>query len=258
MTKNSDQAHSPLTPVLYEEAETLSLHFGFPTIQSRMLKAAPEHLVLDYTRTMMGFLLFQPAPRHIAMIGLGGGSMAKYCCRKLPAADFTAIEISPEVIALRHDFGIPENGPNFRIIQQDGAAFVRQSTDTFDVLLVDGFDSGGQPDSLCSIAFYDNCRAILRQDGVLVVNLCADDTCCGLYIDRIHQVFSGNCISAEADEGGNIIVFASKSPHFPPGFFELTDRLRQLEASHPVDLDRTAQKILGEKTKAGASRQRRR
>ena len=44
---------------------------------------------------MMGFLLFQPAPARIAMIGLGGGSLAKYCALKLPEADFTAIERRP-------------------------------------------------------------------------------------------------------------------------------------------------------------------
>ncbi len=72
------------TPLLHEDKGELSLHFDFPTIQSRMLKADPEHLLLDYTRTMMGFLLFVPKPARIAMIGLGGGSLAKYCRRRLP------------------------------------------------------------------------------------------------------------------------------------------------------------------------------
>ena len=93
------------SPLVHEENGELSLHFGFPTIQSRMLKADPARLVLDYTRTMMGFLLFQPKPERIAMIGLGGGSLAKYCRLKLPDSDFTAIEISPAVIALRNEFG---------------------------------------------------------------------------------------------------------------------------------------------------------
>ena len=88
------------SPQLVEAQDELSLHFGFPTIQSRMLKAEPERLILDYTRTMMGFLLFQPQPERIAMIGLGGGSLAKYCRRHLPDAEFTAIEISPDVVML--------------------------------------------------------------------------------------------------------------------------------------------------------------
>lgn len=50
------------SPLVLEEDGEVSLHFGFPTIQSRMLKTDPDRLVLDYTRTMMGFLLFQPVP----------------------------------------------------------------------------------------------------------------------------------------------------------------------------------------------------
>ena len=89
-----------------------------------MLKAAPERLVLDYTRTMMGFLLLQPAPQRIAMIGLGGGSLLKYCRRHLPDAEFTAVEISPEVIALRRQFGIPDDDARLRVVCADGADFV--------------------------------------------------------------------------------------------------------------------------------------
>src|ERR1035437_6295934 len=98
-TKTTADAESPL---IHEENGELSLHFNFPTIQSRMLRDDPERLVLDYTRTMMGFLLLQPKPERIAMIGLGGGSLVKYCRHRLPDSDFTAIELSPDVIALRH------------------------------------------------------------------------------------------------------------------------------------------------------------
>ena len=89
-----------ITPQLHEQEGELSLHFTFPTIQSRMIKAEPERLVLDYTQTMMGFLLLHTTPTHICMIGLGGGSLAKYCPRHLSDYDFTAVEISPEDISL--------------------------------------------------------------------------------------------------------------------------------------------------------------
>ena len=44
----------------------------------------PDALVTAYTRKMMAFLLFNPAPKRIAMVGLGGGSLAKFCYRNLP------------------------------------------------------------------------------------------------------------------------------------------------------------------------------
>ena len=244
MSKNTPNNPMTVTPTLIEEDGLLSLHFGFPTIQSSTMLARPERLVLDYTRTMMGFLLFQPNPGYIGMIGLGGGSLAKYCHCKLPESDFTAIELSPEVIALREDFGVPDDDRRFRVICDDGADYIRGRHESFDVLLVDGFDRNGQPEQLCSLGFYDDCHASLRPDGILVINLCADDPACASYVSRIHTAFSGKILAIDADEGENRIVFAAKSGRFPPPFELLAERLRMLESAHPVDLDLTAQKLL--------------
>ena len=223
-----------------------------------MQRSDPQRLVLDYTRTMMGFLLFVPEPRHIAMIGLGGGSLAKYCRSRLPDSDFTAIELLPEIIALREEFGIPENNSRFRIVCANGADYIRQSQQSLDVLLVDGFNSEGQPPELCSLAFYDACCNALRPNGVLVVNLCADDPGCDSYVARIDKAFGGKRVVIEADDGGNKIVFAGKYLPFPPKFKELAERLRTLEARHPVELDKTAQKILRQQQAPARPTRRRR
>ena len=245
MNENTETAPASEKPLLHEENGELSLHFGFPTIQSRMLKRAPEQLLLDYTRTMMGFLLLHPRPERIAMIGLGGGSLAKYCHRHLPGCDFSAIELSPEVIALREKFAIPTDSASFRVICADGADFLRQNAQGFDVLLVDGFDRLGQPPQLCSTAFYLDCRASLRPGGILVVNLCTDDPSRNDYLGRIGDAFDGRSVVVDADEGDNTIVFAGRTRPFPPALQTLTERLRTLETLHAVELDRTAQKILG-------------
>lgn len=258
MLDDSQPSQATPPPLVLDEEGELSLHFGFPTIQSRMLKADPERLVLDYTRTMMGFLLFLPQPERIAMVGLGGGSLVKYCRRRLPESDFTAIEVSPEVVALRGTFGIPDDGAGFRIVCADGADFVRRQINTFDVLMIDGFDRDGQPRQLCSAAFYDHCQAALRPGGVLVVNLCADDTGYGSYIARISDAFHGKTLVVEAEEGDNKIVFACKGADFPPSFEVLSERLRALESSHPVELPRTVQKILeGQRARSGWRKRRR-
>lgn len=258
MSHDIDDATPIDAPLLHEENGELSLHFAFPTIQSRMLRAEPERLLLDYTRTMMGFLLFLPKPGRIAMIGLGGGSLAKYCHRRLPETKFTAIEISPEVLALRATFGIPDDDERFHVVCADGADYLRRAPNAFDVLLIDGFDRQGQPRQLCSAAFYDDCHAALRPGGVLVVNLCADDTGYGSYVARISDSFFGKAVVVEAEEGDNKIVFAGKGSDFPPTLAQLTERLRALEASHPVDLARTAQKILERQNARRSARQRRR
>ena len=71
-----------------------------------MKSGCPSELAVNYTRTMMGFLLFNQHAVNIAMIGLGGGSLLKFCYLHLPTTHFTAIEINPDVIALRHEFEV--------------------------------------------------------------------------------------------------------------------------------------------------------
>src|SRR3546814_16282997 len=105
----------------------------------------PDRLMLDYTRQMMGFLLFNPSPESIEIIGLGGGSLAKYCYRYLPDAVITAIEIDPEVIAVGEQFFLPPEGDRFEIVCVDGADFVRRDKRGCDYMIVDGFNRAGKP-----------------------------------------------------------------------------------------------------------------
>src|SRR6185369_6747562 len=100
--------------------------------QSSMLDDRPDELQVDYTRTMMGFLLLEPEPREIAMIGLGGGSLAKFCHRHLRSARITAVENNPGVIALRNEFAIPADDERLSVVAEDGAAFVRERAGRFD------------------------------------------------------------------------------------------------------------------------------
>lgn len=199
---------SKQSPSLHKNRQTLSLSLDSPLLQSCMRRDDPTALILDYTRAMMGFLLFKPNPRSILMIGLGGGSVPKYCHQHLPDTDITTVEISAEVIALRDEFLIPADSERFRVICADGAAFVAQTTQRHDVLMVDGFTGEGQPEALCSRAFYDACKAALTDEGLLVVNLHAEMPRCGELTQRIERCFGGHAVWVATDDGDNRVVLA--------------------------------------------------
>jgi spermidine synthase len=217
-------------PFVHDDGEAKSLHFTQAELQSRMNKLNPWRLEVDYTRTMMAFLLLKPAPRSIAMIGLGGGSLAKFCFRYLPDCDITVVEINPHVIALKSEFSVPADDKQFRVLEGDGAAFVARSPASFDVLLVDGFDDRGQPAALCSQRFYDACFAALKPGGVLVVNLHQDDPGYAVWAGRIFRSFNGNAVEVAAPEKSNCIVFASSGPLISPRRIELTKISARLAA----------------------------
>ena len=217
-------------PFVREDGASKSLHFTLGELQSRMLTRQPGRLDVDYTRTMMAFLLFQPAPAHIGMIGLGGGSLAKFCHRQLPASRITVLEINPHVIALRRDFQIPDDDDRLQVIAADGALYLQQETPAFDVLLVDGFDHQGQPAALCSQRFYDDCLSGLNEGGVLVVNLHGDDPDYARLVERISRSFSGNTLEVMAAEKSNGIVFACKGQAISTHAMSLQRGLSGLEA----------------------------
>lgn len=203
-------------PFVKEDGAGKSLHFTLGELQSRMLTASPWQLEVDYTRTMMGFLLFHPAPARIGMIGLGGGSLAKFCHRYLPASKMLVLEINPHVIALRHEFQVPDDDGRFQVIAADGALFLRTEAPVFDVLLVDGFDHQGQPAALSTPGFYADCHAALAPDGVLVVNLHYDHPDYPLLVERIRRGFGGNAVEALSGEKSNSVVFASRGQAITP------------------------------------------
>lgn len=214
-------------PFVFSAEGHKSLYFTLDQLQSRMSCAQPTQLEVDYTRTMMGFLLFDSQPRHITMIGLGGGSLLKFCYRHLPDAQLTVIEINPDVIALRQEFEVPEDNQRSTIVCADGADFIHAAaldrSARYDVLLVDGFNSQGQAPSLCSQTFYDDCFAALSPQGLMVVNLHHDDPNHPLFTGRIRQAFDDNLFEVASQEKSNSLLFARKGQRIS------VDRLRQAD-----------------------------
>jgi spermidine synthase len=143
------------------------------------------------------------------MIGLAGGSMAKWCHRYLPRTDITAVEINPHVIALRDRFYIPPDDQRFRVLCENGADYVARVTEETDVLIVDGFDINGQPPELCSQGFYDECYRSLTPSGLMVVNLCGWEG--DVNISRIGKSFRDQIFVEITEDGNNKVVFACKA-----------------------------------------------
>lgn len=217
-------------PFVLDDGASKSLHFTLGELQSRMRLDNPCGLEVDYTRTMMGFLLFNPSPAHIGMIGLGGGSIAKFCHRFLPASRMTVLEINPHVIALRNDFQVPPDDGRFTVIAADGAMYLQSQAPRYAALLVDGFGPDGQPAALCSQRFYDDCLAALPGGGVLVVNLHYDHPDYPLLFERIRRSFGGNAVGIVTLEKSNSIVFAHSGPPISPQALSLTGSLAGLDA----------------------------
>ena len=187
-------------PYVQAAGTTRTLYFSEKVIQSRMSTLNPDALDLEYTRMMMGFVLFAPEPVDILMVGLGGGSLAKFCHRYLARSRIEVVEIDPAVIALREAF----------MVRADGAAHVRGLPEAVYVLLLDGFDDAGIPDALCSADFYADCHRALRDDGIRVINFHVNHPLHHEYLDRVRAAFGSAMFEVVDDDMTNSIVFACK------------------------------------------------
>jgi spermidine synthase len=230
------------------------LHFDLDNVQSVMRHDDPDALCLVYTRKMMTFLLFNAEPRRILLLGLGGGSLAKFCYRHLPAASITVLEIDPHVLALREEFQVPPDDERFRVVQGDGVAYIAgramlgrhangRSAAREDVILVDACDKYGVSPTLSSPDLYANLRRRLSVGGVLVMNFCGEDIDIENHLARIRGVFGECLISLPAKEDGNLIVLGFRKA--PPTWdgVELDRHARKLEKRFGLAFPRYARQM---------------
>ena len=233
-TKNSDSGIE-----MSEKDGVRALHLGSSMVQSAMRLTAPNELELAYTRCMMGFLLFHPNPIHIVMIGLGGGSLAKFVYERMPQTKTTVVEINPQVIsAARSYFSLPNDNERLQVVMAEGSEYIARNPATADVLMIDGFDDGCQADTLCSQDFYNRARESLNRNGVLVVNLLSRDKGRDEYMRRIEHSFNGHVAILMTEVRGNQIVFALKHSPGKLAWEELRRRAENLEIEFALPFSR--------------------
>jgi len=216
-----------------------SLHIGSDTIQSSMRLARPNDLELAYTRSMMGFLLFHERPARVLMVGLGGGSLAKFVYHRMPETTIEVLESNPDVVGIaRRYFGVPAGDERFLIRVCDGADFMAADGPGYDAMLVDGYDGASLVEQLSSRAFFGACRRRLNAGGILVVNLWGSDQRFEEHLARIESAFPAGTLCLPAEKPGNIAVFAFRDAPGNPDWTDLESRARSLEARYGLEFGR--------------------
>ncbi len=230
-------------PFVIDDGKSRYLYFNVRLMQSEMSLKAPNDLAIRYTQKMMAFLLFQPRPKRIVLIGLGGGSLIKFCYHKMPGTQLTAVELDPDVIAFRDTFLLPPDDERLQVLEADGAQFLETTEKGIDALLVDAFDKTGFAPSLANREFFDNAFAKLSGNGVLVINLAGEkETYAGLIGEAMH-VFDDQVIVISVPDDGNHVLYAFKERHFEPRWRWLHNYAKELRAKFGLDFPAFVQKM---------------
>lgn len=231
-------------PFVLEHDGVRSLYFGSLRFQqSAMRVEAPHALDVAYTQGMMAFMLFNPRPRSLTLLGLGGGSLAKFCYRHLPASTITAVEIDPEVIAFREAFCLPPDDARFRIECADAVEHVANCAERADVVLVDVFDEHGVAAALADSSFYTDAFRMLSGNGILVMNIAGDKRAYARHVDLVGAAFEDRVIAMSVREDGNYLLFAFRNPEFSPRWKWMKSIARELQGRTGLDFPRFAQQL---------------
>jgi len=198
------------------------LHLGTEWIQGSMYLDAPTLLVHEYIQRMMAWLLFvEPdsvRDRRAMQLGLGAGSLTKFCAKELKMAT-TTIELNPQVlVACRGWFKLPADNARLQIILADAAQEIQNPTwwGTVDALQVDLYDHQAAAPVLDSLPFYNHCRRLLTPEGCMTVNLFGRASSFERSVEKISAAFGKEAVWAfKPTREGNTVVLAQRTPSRP-------------------------------------------
>ena len=185
---------------------------------------ATEHDEFIYHEMLVHVpLLALDEPVRVLLIGGGDGGALRELF-KHPIRQVTMIELDPEVVRASREH-LPSlsagafDDPRLDLRFGDGVAFAAESDQRFDVIIVDSTDPypQGPGQALFSTPFYQDCRRLLAEPGVLISQ-------CGtpfIYpepfrqaLERLEQVFEDTAayLTAVPSFAGGYTVYAWASP----------------------------------------------
>jgi spermidine synthase len=215
------------------------LHLDTPWVQGAMFVRAPDVIVLEYVQRMMAWMLWRPsaevAAGHAVQLGLGAGTITRFCRSVLRMPRITAVELNPAVIAAcRHGFRLPADDARLAVVQADAGEWIARAEHRTiaQVLNVDLYDHEAAAPVLDSAAFYALCREVLAPGGVMSVNLFGRASSFAASAARIADAFGRDQVwSLRPTREGNTIVVAARGV-VVPGREELLDRAAFIEREH--------------------------
>ena len=118
-------------------------------------------------------ILSHPNPERILIIGGGDGGILREVLKHSSVSSVTMVEIDSEVIDLCQEYLPMINAGAFEdertnLVINDGAVFIKETKDKFDVIIFDSPDPIGPARVLFSEEFYSNLQDHMTSNGILV------------------------------------------------------------------------------------------
>jgi len=164
---------------VYRNGPVVTLRFGktpLVPIQTQVnLDDLRQHM-LEYTMLSFSGLLYQPEPKRMLVLGLGGGVIPREMHHYFPQLEIDVVEIDPEIpVIAKRFFGFRED-EKLKVHVADGRLFIkkmlsREQPPKYDLVVLDAFNGDYIPFHLMTREFLEELRGILAADGVVIANV---------------------------------------------------------------------------------------
>lgn len=221
----------------YRKHRVLTFNSAFE--QSKIDRRRPHLPVHEYNRAMMLPAAFAQ-PRHVTILGLGGGVMASAFHHLYPDCQIHAVELRPEVVAVsREYFGLPESDRLTVTIADARDALSKLPDASTDLILADLYSGDRMSPAQAQRLFIDQCSRVLSPNGWLTLNYHQPPDPGSVYLRQLRKQFAK--LLMFRSKTNNTVIYASKQP-----FEALHSRdpsLLALEQQLPIDWRKLMAKV---------------
>jgi len=160
---------------VYEDDGLRCMKFGRAVLgrQSCIDLSNHDHLVFNYTKMMMAALYLNPDPKHILIVGLGGGTLPSTLQKMYPNSQIDVAEIDPAISQVAQKYFYFKPGSKTSVTEEDGRVFVKRALkkkEKYDLVMLDAFDHEYIPEHMLTREFLQEVRGLLTEKGVLAAN----------------------------------------------------------------------------------------
>ena len=234
---------------VYDEdsVRTLSFNGSWETMMS-LTNPLTGHF--EYTEYFQMPWLWNHNIKRVLMEGLGGGSTQRAYQHYFTNVMVDTVEIDPVVVeTAKKYFGVVET-PKHKIHVNDGRVFLRQTTNTYDVILMDAYSTGrygsSLPHQLVTKEFFTLARDHLTTNGVFAYNVIGQiegfrQTIVGAMYRTMSEVFP-HVYMFPADTSQNIVFVCTKSDE-PAKRVMLDEEARKLIDSGIITLPKFLERV---------------
>ena len=175
--------------------------------QSLMYTEEPNELVSEYTKFYDLAFHYKPDTKRILMLGGGGYSVPKHILAEHKDVSIDVVELDPGVTETARKYFALKDSPNLRIFHEDARTFINRTPDElYDAIFMDTFNSAIViPFQLTTVEAGKRLRALLKPDGVLIVNIISS-----VYGPK-SGVFHG-IYKSFAQSFGTMMIFPANAP----------------------------------------------